>query len=145
MAGWIQVCVCVYVYVCVCVCVFVFVFEVVDSSVNILRLSLMNLSYGRRMMTGLLSSEGMRVSQLRVGQALQRVNPHHHHHRQTRMYRMTNPVSYRSEYFGEKLHIDQNEKLVMFGVTHVCAVGGHSGLIPFAKKYEINNVYLYYD
>ena len=63
------------------------------------------------MMTGLLSSEGMRVSQLQVGQALQWVNPRHHHHRQTRMYRMTNPVSYRSEYFGGKLHIDQNENL----------------------------------
>ena len=27
---------------------------------------------------------------------------------------------------GHKLHIDQNEKLVMFGVTHIIAVDGYS-------------------
>ncbi len=68
------------------------------------------------MMTGLLASQGVTVSQLRVGQSLQRVNPGHHHHRVTRL---TNPVSYRSDYAGEKLHIDQNEKLVMNGNTHI--------------------------
>ena len=57
---------------------------------------------------------GVRASQLRVGQSLQRINPFHHYRRRTRMHSSTNPVSYRSEYFGEKLHIDQNEKLVMF-------------------------------
>ena len=96
------------------------------------------------MMTGLLSFEGTRVSQLRVGQALQRVNPRHHHHRQTRMHRLTNPISYHSEYFGEKLHIDQNEKLVMFGVTHVCAVDGHSGrIIGFVTMPIKNNITIY--
>lgn len=37
-----------------------------------------------------------------------------------------NPVPYHAEYFGHKMHIDQNEKLVMFGVTHVIAVDGYS-------------------
>ena len=41
---------------------------------------------------------------------------------------MTNPVSYRSQYFGEKLHIDQNEKLVMFRVTRVQWIGIVEGL-----------------
>jgi len=36
----------------------------------------------------------------------------------------TNPVPYHADYFGHKLHIDQNEKLVMYGVTHVTAVDG---------------------
>uniref|UniRef100_A0A1X7TBU0 Uncharacterized protein n=1 Tax=Amphimedon queenslandica TaxID=400682 RepID=A0A1X7TBU0_AMPQE len=31
--------------------------------------------------------------------------------------------------FGHKLHLDQKEKLVMFGVTHVLGVDGYSGLI----------------
>ena len=31
--------------------------------------------------------------------------------------------------FGYKLYIDQNEKLVMYGVTHVCIVDGYSGEI----------------
>ena len=102
-----------------------------------------DLSSQGRQMTGLLSFEGMRVSQLRVGQALQRVNPRHHHHRQRRMHRLTNPISYRSEYFGEKLHIDQNEKLVMFGLTHVCAVDGHSGRIVGFVTMPIKNITIY--
>ena len=33
----------------------------------------------------------------------------------------------RSMYFGHKLHIDQNEKLIHFGVTYVMAQDGFSG------------------
>ena len=96
------------------------------------------------MMTGLLASQGIRVCQLRVGQSLQRVNPGHHHHRLTRTYRLTNPVPYRSQYFGEKLHIDQNEKLVMFEITHVCAVDGHSGkIVAFCNMPVKNNIVVY--
>ena len=95
-------------------------------------------------MTGLLLSEGIRVCQLRVGKSLQRVNPGYHRHRQNRTHRSTNPVSYRSDYFGEKLHIDQNEKLVMFGVTHVCAIDGHSGrIVGFATMPIKNNILIY--
>ena len=32
-----------------------------------------------------------------------------------------NPIRYHVDYFGHKLHIDQNQKLVMYGVTNVCA------------------------
>ena len=97
------------------------------------------------MMTGLLASEGIRVCQLRVGQSLQRVNPAHHQRRMTRTHRLTNPVSYSADYyFGEKLHIDQNEKLVMFGVTHVCGVDGYSGkIVTFTIMPNKNNVIIY--
>lgn len=40
--------------------------------------------------------------------------------------RNLNPVPYEAEYTGHKLHMNQNEKLVMFGVTHVLAVDGFS-------------------
>ncbi len=30
---------------------------------------------------------------------------------------------------GEKIHVDQNEKLVQFGVTCVCGIDGYSGKI----------------
>ena len=96
------------------------------------------------MMTGLLASEGMRVCQLRVGQSLQRVNLDHYQHRRTRIHRLTNPISYCSDYFGGKLHIDQNEKLVMYGVTHVCAVDGHSGrIVAFVTMPIKNNKVIY--
>ena len=88
-------------------------------------------SYGRKMMTGFLASKGFKVSQQRVGVSLRRVNPFHHSRRQNTSF---NPIPYTAAYFGEKLHSDQNEKLIMYGVTHVCAVDGFSdkivGFIP---------------
>ena len=51
---------------------------------------------------------------------------------------MLNPLPYRARYFGEKLHLDQNEKCVMFGVIHVVAIDGYSrkivGFITIPKK-----------
>ena len=76
-------------------------------------------TYGRKTMTGLLSSEGIHVSEQRVGESLKRVNPGYSHARRTSTARQLNPVPYRADYFGHKLHIDQNEKLVMYGVTHM--------------------------
>ena len=40
-----------------------------------------------------------------------------------------NPIPYQGDYFGHKLHVDQNEKLVFYGVVHVCATDGYSGKI----------------
>lgn len=73
-------------------------------------------------MTGYLSSQGIRCAEKRVGQSLKRVNPVNHARRQSNTYRQTNPIPYTADYFGQKVHIDQNEKLVMFGITHVCAI-----------------------
>ena len=72
-------------------------------------------------MTWFLRSQGVSVSEVRVGASLQRVNGTYHQARRTATARQLNPVPYRADYFGHKVHIDQNEKLVMFGVTHVCS------------------------
>ena len=64
-------------------------------------------------------STGLRLGVNRVGQALKRVNPHQHRERQTSITRNLNPVPYYGEYFGHKLHHDQNEKLIRYGVTEV--------------------------
>ena len=71
-------------------------------------------------MTGHLTSEGLRMSETRVGKSLSRQNPSYHQACRTATARQMNPVPYRADYFGHKLHIDQNEKLVMYGVTRVC-------------------------
>ena len=68
-------------------------------------------------MTGLLASQGIRVSQQRVGESLQRVNPGYQQARRTSTARKLNPIPYHADYFGHKLHIDQNEKLVMFSMV----------------------------
>ena len=80
-------------------------------------------------MTGLLAADGICVAEKCVGSSLKRVCTSYHNRRVTRTKSLTNPVPYSAKYFNEKLHIDKNEKMIMFGVTHVCAVDGHSGMI----------------
>ena len=98
-------------------------------------------SYGRRTLHGLFRSEGINVSQQRIGSSLQRVFPNAYAHRATTLQRHINPVPYSASYFGQKLHFDQNEKLNMFGVVHVLAIDGFSrkivGLISIPTKNPI--------
>ena len=84
---------------------------------------------GRKMMQGLLATQGYLVAQSRVGASLCRVNPGTHIKRANLSERQRNPLPYTARYLGEELHIDQNEKLVMFGATHICGVDGYSGKI----------------
>ena len=49
-----------------------------------------------------------------------------------------------AEYFGHKIHYDQNKKLGMFGVVHVCARDGFSGkLVGHATMARKNNLVIY--
>ena len=52
--------------------------------------------------------------------------PHEQTVRATLARRLLNPVPYSVHYFGEKMHVDQNEKLVRYGITHVLAIDGYS-------------------
>ncbi|CAB3986700.1 Hypothetical predicted protein [Paramuricea clavata] len=103
--------------------------------------------YGRKMMKGYLESQvGTTIaSQHRIAKSLQRVNPDYHQRRVHRTERQTNPIPYHADYFGHKLHIDQNEKLVMYGVTHVCAIDGYSRYITAHSTMPIKNNYIIYD
>lgn len=102
-------------------------------------------SYGRKTITGLLASEGIKVSQNRVGKALKIMNPNYHMLRCKATARQLNPIPYTAEYFGHKIHVDQNEKLCMYGVTHIAAIDGYSGMIvgfismPIKNNAEIYN------
>ena len=96
-------------------------------------------------MTGLLASQGLQVSEERVGASLRRTNPQYHYRRCTSTARLLNPIPYTADYFGHKVHVDQNEKLVMYGITHVCARDGYSGKVvafvtmPIKNNFEIYN------
>ncbi|KAL5481523.1 hypothetical protein EMCRGX_G021702 [Ephydatia muelleri] len=111
--------------------------DVVKEAVTV-GVAMVGPTYGRKTMCGLLASEGLKVSETRVGQALQTVRPDYHHMRVTKTTQSLNPRPYRAEYFGQKLHIDQNEKLVMFGVTHICAIDGYSGKIVGFERGEFD-------
>ena len=64
-------------------------------------------------MTGLLAADGLKIAEERVGASLKKVNF------SRRAARTINPIPYIASYCGQKLHIDQNEKFVQFGVIHV--------------------------
>ncbi|XP_062401715.1 uncharacterized protein LOC134092702 [Sardina pilchardus] len=83
-------------------------------------------SYGRKFMTGYLASGGVRAAERRVGKNL-------------------NPIPYQGRYMGHKLHMDQNEKLVMFGVTHVLAMDGYSGNIVAHSSMPVKNNLVIYE
>lgn len=76
-------------------------------------------TYGRRTMKGYLESTlgGHSASQTRIGQSMARVAPGHHGMRLNRTASMHNPQTYVADYFGHKLHVDQNEKLAMYGMS----------------------------
>ena len=86
------------------------------------------------------------AAEKRVGRSLKRVCSSYHDRRLSRSQNLLNPIPYAAKYFGDKIHIDQNEKLVLFGVTHVCAVDGYSGMIVgFATMPIKNNITIYQD
>lgn len=101
-------------------------------------------SYGRRTLNGLLRSEGIVIGEQRIRQSLLHVTPVYTVQRRNHTYRRINPTPYYAEYHGHKIHLDQNEKLLQFGVTHVAASDGYSGkllgIITMPKK---NNLLIY--
>jgi len=96
------------------------------------------------MVTGFLAANGIKVSETRVGESLRYVNPFYNHSRRTATARQINPVRYYAEYFGHKLHVDQSEKLAMFGCTHVCAIDGYSSKIVGFITLPVKNNYTIY-
>ena len=69
------------------------------------------------MMTGFIGKEfGYSLEQNRVRNALTTVCPRNHQQRREGMFSQVNPIPYCADYFGHKMHFDQNEKLVMYGM-----------------------------
>ena len=96
-------------------------------------------------MTGLLSAQGCRVGENRVARSLKRVSPDNVASRTRETHRLMNPTPYYAKYFGHKVHIDQNEKLTAFGVTHILAIDGYSKKIVAMCSMPVKNTVLIYE
>ena len=96
-------------------------------------------------MTGFIRKEfGLSVGQNRVGNALATVCPRNHQQRREGTFRQINPIPYRADYFGHKIHFDQNEKLVMYRVSLVVAIDCHLDLsrVPIQCLYRTTRLFL---
>ena len=103
-------------------------------------------SYGRKMMAGFIHSQmGMKIGRRRLQASLSRVSPVYHERRRNDTVSRTNPVPYYAPYHGHKLHIDHNEKLKDFGVTHVCFSDGLSSQIVGFLTMPIKNPIVIYE
>ena len=80
-------------------------------------------------MQGYLRSNGINVSLKRVNNILREVDPDSFQRRTNDTLDKTNRKPYFAPYFGRKGHIDQNEKLVRYGVIHHILRDGCSGFI----------------
>ena len=86
---------------------------------------------------GTVAFQGLHVSEsCQCWASLRTVNPTYQHARRTATARQMNPIPYRADYFGHKLHIDQNEKMVVWSDTR----GKIVGFITMPVK---NNIEIY--
>ena len=85
------------------------------------------------------------ISQQRISTALQMAAPEYHQCHQTNTARLTNPIPHKADYFGHQLHIDQNKKLAMYGITHVTAINGHSRFVLCIVTMPVKNNQIIYE
>ena len=100
------------------------------------------------MMKGLhnnLQAGGLRVGDKRIGRILRQVAPGYHGRRQQLAHRQINPMPYYAQYPGHKMPIDQNEKLVKYGTTHVLAIDDYSGFILGLITMPVKNNLIIYN
>lgn len=103
-------------------------------------------TYGRKMATGRIRSHGYNLGERVIRNAITEITPGYLHQRQRGTERLLNPTPYSAEYAGHKMHIDQNEKLGMFGAVEVVACDGYSGkILSWSVMPKKNNLTIYED
>ena len=87
---------------------------------------------------------GFTVSQSRIGVTLRNAFPLQHSVRRHTLGRALNPIPYRGDFYGQKIHFDQNEKLVTYGIVHIAAVDRHSrNIVGFYTMPRKNPITIY--
>ena len=88
-------------------------------------------NYDRKVMHGVMKASGINVGETKTGKILDKINPETQRKTENVADRLLNPKVYNAKYFGHKIYYNQNEKLGMFGVIHVCVQDGFSNKIVF--------------
>ena len=100
--------------------------------------------YGHKMLHAVTKSKGINFGETKNGRILGEINPEAQRKKQNVAGLSLNPKVYNAEHFGHKIHYEQNEKLGMFGVIHVCARDEYSGkIIGHATIARKNNLVMY--
>ncbi|KAF0035466.1 hypothetical protein F2P81_013224 [Scophthalmus maximus] len=95
-------------------------------------------TYGRRMMKWYLATKVVDAAESRIGSVLRTMHqPYHEARRQDA--RNLDPTPYQADYMGHKFQMDRNEKLSMFGVTHILAIDGFSKKVVAHSTMPIKN------
>ena len=84
-----------------------------------------------------MNAKGINVSETNIGKILGEMNPEAQRKRHNVASRWLNSKVYNAKFFGLKTYYDQNYKLGMFGVAHVCARDGFPGVKVLHKIIEI--------
>ena len=101
-------------------------------------------SYGRKMLKGYLAACDVHVSGHQLRSTLPAISPRYHAMRTHDIVERTNPRVYIAHYFGHRLHVDQNEKMAMYGLVYVLARDGFSGkIVTGAVMNRKNNMIIY--
>ena len=79
------------------------------------------------------------VGKTKLKKLLSETNPEAQPKRQNVVGRLLNPKVCNGKIFVDKIHYDQNEKLGIFRVVHVCAQNGFSGKIVGHAKIARKN------
>ena len=97
------------------------------------------------MLRGYIRSKGVLASERQLKSSLPRMFPTWHQERWLNSQERSNPSIYIAQYFGQKIHFDQNEKLIHYGVTYVLARDGFSGKIVGSAVMSRKNNKIIYD
>ena len=94
-------------------------------------------------MNGYLKSKGISVGERKTMQQMQTISPTAVELRRSGV-RVKNPQPYTANHYGHKLHFDQNEKLLQFGVFHAACIDGFSSkIIRHIILHQKNPILLY--
>ena len=100
-------------------------------------------NYGRRMMQGSLRHQlngtGIRVR--RIARIQRQVAPNACNARWRDLLNQMNLVPYRAPFFGYKAHMDQNEKMEIYGCTYVALIDGCYATFADSLQYQKRTPY----